>query len=227
MVIDVIIPAINEEKSLPGLINYLIKNGEGKVRVVVADGGSTDNTVEYSQSAGATVLQSPEKGRARQMNFGAQFSESEILYFVHADTYPPESFVNDILTSINHGYSAGCFRLSFDYEHPALKFYCWFTRFDINLFRFGDQTLFIKRDLFEKVERFDEKLIVMEDQEIVRSIKKISKFAILPKNVSTSARKYQQVGVYKLQLIFTCVLVMYYLGFDHQKIVDFYVRKIR
>ena len=218
-----IIPAFNEEESLPGLIRYLKKLlAKESSEILVIDGGSTDRTVELCAKAGAKVITSDRKGRSKQMNVGSQHAKGDVLYFLHADTRPPSSFVDDINEAIKKGFGAGCFRLSFDDLHPVLRFYAWFTRFDVNLFRFGDQSLFVKNKTFEQVGGFDEQLIVMEDQVIVKNIKEKSKFAILKKPVITSARKYRMIGVLKLQIIFTMVVVMFYLGIDQQKIARFY-----
>jgi rSAM/selenodomain-associated transferase 2 len=225
--ISVIIPAFNEEESIHDLIKYLFDNGKDHIEVILVDGGSTDTTREVAKAAGANVIQSPKKGRAKQMNFGANHAKYELLYFLHADTYPPKTFVADIIAEHESGYESGCYRLSFDNDHPILKFYSWFTRFDFDIFRFGDQSLFVRKDVFEKAGRFDESLIVMEDQEIVRELKKVSKFNIIKKAVITSARKYEKIGFVKLQFRFTSVLTMYYLGVDQQKLIDFYFRKIR
>ena len=225
--ISVIIPAFNEQESISELISFIFEHGGQDIEVILVDGGSEDLTVEMAKKTGAVALESPERGRSKQMNFGAKSATNRILFFLHADTYPPKSFRQDIIKAHQDGFGAGCYRLSFDKSHPILKFYCWFTRFDVDIFRFGDQGLFVAKDVFENVGRFDEKLIVMEDQEIVRSIKKVAKFRIFKDSVITSARKYEQVGIVKLQLIFTSILTKYYLGVDQQKIVDYYFRKIR
>lgn len=224
--ISIIIPAFNEQETIGDLVQFLRANSSIETEILVVDGGSTDNTINEAEQVGAKVIISPKKGRARQMNYGASQARFEVLYFLHADTYPPETYTNDIQIALNAGFDSGCFRLRFDDNHPALKFYSWFTKFDLNLFRFGDQSLFIKKDIFEIAGKFDESLIVMEDQEIIHAIKKVSKFKIINKEVTTSARKYMQVGVVKLQLIFTFIVIMYYIGIDQQKIVDFYIRKI-
>ena len=76
------------------------------------------------------------------------------------------------------------------------------------------------------MEGFDEELIVIEDQEIVKEIKKVSNFLIFQDSVITSARKYEKIGIVKLQLIFTAIMAMYYAGIDQQKIARFYYRAI-
>lgn len=76
------------------------------------------------------------------------------------------------MKSIEEDYIAGCYRLAFEPELPLLKLYAWFTKFDYDLFRFGDQSLFVTRDAFDKVDGFDQRLKVMEDQQIVVDLKK-------------------------------------------------------
>lgn len=226
--ISIIIPAFNEEAGLPELIRYLKSCASStSIEVIISDGGSSDNTVKYSEEAGALVFESPYKGRAKQMNFGASKAQGDILYFLHADTYPPEKFDSIIEATVSIGFEAGCFRLLFDNPHPLLSFYSWFTRFDIDVFRFGDQSLFVTKSVFEKIKGFDEELIVMEDQVIVKSLKEHTGFRILDASVKTSARKYEQIGYIKLQLIFSSILIMFYLGIDQQKLVSFYLKRIQ
>ncbi len=224
--ISVIIPAYNEEESLPELLKYLLGCSERvsgtAIEIIVVDGGSTDQTREKCMELGVKVVESRKKGRALQMNAGAEEAKGDTLYFLHADSYPPETFIDDIMQSVKSGNIAGCYRLAFDDNHPALAFYSWFTRFDFDFFRFGDQSLFVKKKVFTELGGFDESLIVMEDQEIVRRLKSMGKFNIISKNVKTSARKYRDVGVFKLQLIFTAILSGYYLGVSQERLVKFY-----
>lgn len=225
--ISVIIPVYNEQESLPALLEYLnAKCDKAETEILIVDGGSEDETVPIASKLGAKVCKSAEKGRSKQMNWGARQAEGDILYFLHADTFPPASFIDDIKIAVEKGYGAGCFRLSFDVQHPLLAFYSWFTRFDVNLFRFGDQSLFVKKSTWKKVGGFDESLIVMEDQVIISLLKKEAAFKIINKEVVTSARKYIQVGIINLQLVFTVIVLLFYAGVDHKKIVNFYRRQI-
>lgn len=223
IMLSIIIPAYNEEVALGELLPYLKKHiGPGEAEILVVDGDSTDNTRKVAEKLGARVLISPQKGRARQMNYGAENARGEVLYFLHADTVPPQGFMEEIEQKISAGFDAGCFRLRFDDEHPALRFFAWFTRFNLDVFRFGDQSLFVKKTPFEKIGGFREKLLVMEDQEIIKRLKNHAQFVIIKKAVITSARKYQRLGVFRLQFIFSIIVVLFYLRISQEVIVHFY-----
>ena len=227
MNISVIIPAYNEAELIRQTVSAILERADGALaEIIVADGGSTDKTTEYARAMGAKVLTSP-KGRAVQMNAGAREASGDILYFLHADSIPPEKFDRTITEAVSEGDVAGCFRLSFDSHHPLLRFYAWFTRFDVNAFRFGDQSLFIKREVFEEAGGFREDHIVMEDNEIVRRIRREYGFRIIPESVTTSARKYRETGVLKLQLVFTLIFVGYYMGVPQATLVSWYKKFIR
>lgn len=227
--ISVIIPTFNEERDIKATVRRLLKADESKLikEIIIADGGSTDNTVNEAVAEGVNVLMSPKKGRAAQMNFGASVASGKVLYFLHADTIPPSSFTKDIKEATNHGFDAGCYRLSFDHNHWFLKANCWFTRFDVDAIRFGDQSLFVTKDKFEKSGGFCEKHIVMEDQEFITRLKKICRFIIIKKPVLTSARKYLENGIYKTQGIFFIIFFMYKLGYSQEKLVHTYRKMIR
>lgn len=227
MKISIIIPVYNEEEFIAETIDQVITTSRNRVEeIIVVDGGSTDSTVQKVSETSAQVVTSPKKGRAAQMNYGAFKAKGDILYFLHADSIPPEGFDLKILSEVEQGSSAGCFRLAFDRDHWLLNFYAWCTRFDVDLFRFGDQSLFIKRDLFWEVGGFREDHVVMEDQEIIKRIKKRDFFSILPERVITSARKYRENGMLRLQLIFTLIVILYKLGFSQQKLVSVYKRLV-
>lgn len=227
MSISVIIPTFNEADSITDTIDKVRQHSNGHIlETLVVDGGSADQTIERANTAGAKTLESPKKGRAAQMNFGAKHAEGEIFYFLHADTHPPKNFDSAIKKAVNQNYQAGCFQLGFDDDHFLLRFYGWFTRFDIDLFRFGDQSLFITKDTFDELQGFQEDHIVMEDQEFVRRIKKNASFTILDKAVTTSAQKYRDNGIIKLQLVFTLILSLYYIGINQDQLVAIYKRLI-
>ena len=227
--ISVIIPTLNEQDYICGIIQHLRNTaGENAIEIIVSDGGSSDLTVAEATRAGADrVLRSRAKGRSAQMNYGASLAKGDILYFLHADTFPPADFASQIQGAIKRNYSAGCFRLSFDHPHWFLEANCWFTRFDFDAFRFGDQSLFIEADMFHRSGGFCEKHTVLEDQEIIRRVKKNARFIVMRTPVITSARKYLQNGIYKTQGSFFLIYLMYQLGFSQSQLIRTYKTIIR
>lgn len=227
--ISLIIPAYNEEESIAATIEAIKKRDAENLisEIIVSDGQSSDHTVEIATKAGAKVVISPKKGRSAQMNYGASLATSRILYFLHADSIPPENFTNYISRACEKGYTSGCFQLDFDHEHWFLKANCWFTRFDVNAIRFGDQSLFVRKDVFEKSGGFDEHLLMMEDQEIIHRIRKFGPFTVMKAAVTTSARKYLENGIYRMQFIFFRIWLMYYLGFSQEHLLKLHKKLIR
>ncbi|MDZ7720105.1 MAG: TIGR04283 family arsenosugar biosynthesis glycosyltransferase [Balneolaceae bacterium] len=221
--ISIIIPTYNEQERIGELLEYIGQCcAETPHEIIVADGGSNDRTVQIAKKSGAKVLHCSKKGRAPQMNRGAEHSKGSILYFLHADTFPPKNFVESIKRSFREGCRSGCFRLTFDDPHPILKFYGWCTRFKWTLFRFGDQSLFVEKTLFQQVRGFDESMIVMEDQKIVRELKKMSRFCLADATVTTSARRYKINGIFRLQAVFFLIVLFYYFGAPQETLVHVY-----
>ena len=227
--VSIVIPAYNEAPGIGALLAYLRQAtaGEPDLEIIVADGGSTDDTRALARRAGAVVVRSPSKGRAAQLNYGARRASGDILYFLHADSYPPPGFLADLQRARRQGYGSGCYRLAFDHEHWFLRFSAWCTRLPLLLVRFGDQSLFVQRELFARIGGFREDLLVMEDQEIVRRLQGRGRFLVLPRAVTTSARKYLANGVFRLQAIFAFIAGLYWLGVSQLRLVELYRRLIR
>ncbi|MEO6404727.1 MAG: TIGR04283 family arsenosugar biosynthesis glycosyltransferase [Ferruginibacter sp.] len=226
--ISIIIPTYNEAEQIAQTINKtLAANGKYEIEIIVVDGGSSDDTIAIAKKCGATVVISERKGRAAQMNKGASIAKADVLYFLHADSIPPNDFTSQILRANKEGAKSGCFRLQFDYDHWFLKANAWFTKFDVNAVRFGDQSLFVTKDVFQKTGGFNESLMMMEDQEIIHRIKKYGRFKVMNDVVITSARKYLDNGVYRMQSIFFRLWAMYYLGYSQEQLLKVHRRLVK
>lgn len=213
MKISIIIPTLNEEKYISILLEHLQKCTSHKNHeILISDGGSTDNTLAFSANYNVTILHSPSKSRAQQMNYAAQFAEGEILYFIHADCLPPLTFIEDINKEINLGNDAGCYRYKFDSDKFLLKINAWFNRFGGLICRGGDQTLFIKKDVFNNLNGFCEKHIIMEDYDFVQRLRKKYSFKIIPKYAMVSARKYEQNNWFKVNFANAIALFLFMTG---------------
>ncbi|MBU2995481.1 TIGR04283 family arsenosugar biosynthesis glycosyltransferase [Cellulophaga baltica] len=226
--ISVVIPVYNEEKNISRILKHLIENSSPNhiKEIIVVDGGSTDNTVNLALlNNRATVIHS-NKGRAKQLNFGAQRATSEIIYFLHADTFPPKNFDESIINTVAQGNKVGCFEMRFDSDSKFLNFFALLTKINHTICRGGDQSLFITKDFFIEMNGFNESYIIYEDNEFIARTYKATKFTILPDHVKTSARKHRNHGNVKLQYHFGVIHLKNILGAGPDELHDYYKRNI-
>ncbi len=222
--LSIIIPTFNEEKKIGDTINNVL-NGADKeniLEIIIADGGSIDDTIKIAKDLSAKTIIVSGKNRATQLNTGASIAKGAILFFLHADSIPSPGYSAKIIEAVNKKYHSGCFRLTFDHDHWFLKSNAWFTRFNVNAIRFGDQGLFSTKDAFKKSGGYNEKLFIMEDQEIIQRLKKNSSFKVLDSYVKTSARKYLSNGIYKTQGTFFIIWLLYYIGVSQKRLLKLY-----
>ncbi|NBC64845.1 MAG: glycosyltransferase [Bacteroidetes bacterium] len=223
MQVSLIIPTYNEEKTIGKLLRHLEKYRDDRLlEIIVVDGGSDDQTVEIVQKYNARCIVSEQKGRAAQMNMGVKNSSGDLLYFVHADSFPPTTYLDDMSIALQNGYRAGCYRFRFDSDRFLLKVNSWFTRFDRIMCRGGDQTLFITRNLFEKIGGFRDDFLIMEDYDLIQKIQRETHFKIIPKDVVVSARKYDKNQYLKVNFANFVVFMMYFFGARQQTMVSAY-----
>lgn len=221
--ISIVIPTYNEAENIARLVYYLAANSNNNAcEVIVSDGGSTDNTVSIAQSAGAKAVLSANKGRAAQMNYGASIAQGDILYFIHADTFPPISFAKDIEQAVSDSYAFGRYRTAFDSNKTILKINAFFTRFDWFVCYGGDQTLFMTKSLFNAIKGFNEQMLIMEDYDIVTRAKAIGRYKIFPEAALVSARKYDTNSWLKVQWANRTIVKMYKHGRSQQEMVSKY-----
>ncbi|XLS28706.1 TIGR04283 family arsenosugar biosynthesis glycosyltransferase [Flavobacteriaceae bacterium M23B6Z8] len=229
MKISIIIPVLNEADNLSKLIPHLHENSLSKniEEIIVSDGGSVDNSKEVIKKEQNVRFIIGPKGRALQMNKGARLAKGDILYFLHADSFPPAQFDKKILQAVSKKQEAGCFRLKFDDKHLLLRVSQWFTRWNFSICRGGDQSLFITKSLFEEMGGFNEDYTIYEDNEFTNRLYKKSSFIVLPEYVLTSARKYRNIGVFKLQYHFAVIHLKKIFGASPETLYSYYRKHIR
>ena len=110
-------------------------------------------------------------------------------------------FEEDIKKFVKKGVDVGCYRFQFDKKALPLKFNAWWTRFDFMFCRGGDQTLFVKKSVFNELKGFNPEYVIMEDFDFIRRARKHFKFKIIPKDVLVSARKYKHNSYFKVNAV--------------------------
>ncbi|WP_033960027.1 TIGR04283 family arsenosugar biosynthesis glycosyltransferase [Psychroserpens jangbogonensis] len=231
--ISIIIPVLNEEKDLGKLLVHLNENSSKSniSEIILVDGGSQDNTcalIAYMQTiySNITLLQS-EKGRAKQMNLGAKNATGNILYFLHADSFPPKNYDELILNEVNNNNLSGCFRMQFDSNHWWLRLASWLTQFSWRACRGGDQSQFITRELFDDIGGYDESFIIYEDNILINALFERKQFVVINKKIRTSARLYKKHGIWKLQYHFWTIYIKKWFGASADDLFAYYKKHIR
>lgn len=222
--LSIVIPTHNEKENIEGLFKILSKQLKQhpslQVEVLaILSGGNSDGTEHLQTTGPFHIVKCPGKGRAVQMNMGAQLAKGSILAFLHADSIPPNGFLNNIFETITDGFGAGLFSYRFDKSGPLLKINEFFTAKDGLFTGAGDQCLFITKANFEILGGFNEDQVIMEDFEFWDKIKKNKiTYKIVNNNLVVSARKYDYNSYLRVNFTNLVLFVMYKIGFTPEKI---------
>lgn len=220
-VISIIVPVLNEEKTIENTLIRLCAL-QGEKEIIVVDGGSSDNTVKMAFKYGI-VLES-QKGRAKQMNTGASVARGSILWFVHSDSLVSTDSLEGIERAIAQGYIGGGFSLYFyDYDTKFMRFVSksstWRAKY-LGLY-FGDQGVFVKKDIFHELGGFKE-IELMEDWELAKRLQRKGKMKMLDIKIGTSARRFKTGGQLKTLLLMHKLKVLYISGVSPSKLNKMY-----
>lgn len=228
MKLSIIIPVLNEEENIALLLPHLFGNATSNniAEVIVVDGGSQDNTKEVALQNGAKVVSS-QRGRAKQMNTGVKYASGDVFYFLHADSFPPNNFDQYILDEVKKGNQAGCFQMKFNHNHWWLRLASWLTQFKWRACRGGDQSQFITRQLFDEIGGYDESYAIYEDNILINELYKRKQFVVITQWITTSARRYEEVGIWKLQYHFWTIYVKKWFGASADDIHRYYLKYIK
>ncbi|MFV8334154.1 TIGR04283 family arsenosugar biosynthesis glycosyltransferase [Flavobacterium sp. XS1P32] len=223
MILSIIIPTFNEAAIIGKTITYLQNNLLGKAyEIIISDAGSTDNTIAIAQSLGIKALHSPLKGRAGQMNYGAQNATGTVYFFVHADCLPPPTFFDLIENAIQNNFDCGSFRTRFDSSNLLLRINSFFTQFNYLFFRGGDQGIFVTKKVWDQVGSYNEEMFIMEDYDYLERLWKNATFKLIPKPTLVSARKYEENSWLTVQLANLKIVNMYKKGASQSDMINEY-----
>lgn len=206
MRLSIIMPVLNEEAILEDQLIRLKKQCEAhKCELLIVDGGSQDRTVAIAEKYGRVIHVA--RGRAVQMNTGAEAANGEVLLFLHADTQlPPDAFQAIEQAMQRPGVVGGAFQICFNCDQWPYRLVAWATNLRSRLRKSftGDQAYFIRTSSFQAVGGYPDQPL-MEDLEIITRLKTIGHFILLPQYVVTSARRHSRIG------LLPSVLFMWYL----------------
>lgn len=221
--LSVIIPALNEQDHIIDILESVQRGLP--LEIVVADGGSTDNTCKLAAGFGACVI-SGKPGRARQMNAGAAKAAGTLLLFLHADTILPQGWSRVVIETLQRpGVVAGAFGFGVAGDFRGKRILEWAAnwRSRWRQMPYGDQALFLRRDVFEEEGGFAD-LPIMEDYEFVRRLRGQGRILTVKERARTSARRWLRLGVIQTTLRNRLMIVAYHLGVRPHKLVKIYRR---
>ena len=222
--LSIIIPTLNEAIGIQELLLSLAPLRKKGCEIIVIDGGSRDRTKEIASPHADSVINAP-KGRAFQMTTGAEKANSDILLFLHADTFLPDDAINLILKGIDKGHHWGRFDIQLTGNHSILKLIALMMNWRSRLtgIATGDQGIFVTKKAFEEVGRFPE-IALMEDIAISKKLKLLGKPYCITEKVTSSWRRWEKHGVFRTMVLMWILRLMYFLGANPEKLALIYSR---
>jgi rSAM/selenodomain-associated transferase 2 len=224
--VSIIVPTLNEASQIVQTL-IALEALEGKKEIVVADGGSDDNTVELARKCGVTVVHAS-RGRGLQLHAGAGRSQGDILWFVHADTLPPVHALKEILSALSApSVAGGNFGLTFDGPSRAAQ---WLTAIYPALRRlnlcYGDSGIFIRRDVYQRIGGF-RPFALFEDLDLLKRLRKAGRFVHLECRMVTSSRRFENKNFAVMWAYWTVLQILYWSGLSPNLLARWYYRARR
>jgi rSAM/selenodomain-associated transferase 2/rSAM/selenodomain-associated transferase 1 len=220
---SVIIPTLNEAAVIAACLEQVRALGPD-IELIVADGGSGDDTAAIAREKGAVVCLSP-PGRGVQCNAGAERAGGDILLFLHADTaLPPDALVSIVSIFKDEKAQLATFGIKFDIEHRLLRLYSRLARLNLPFGRFGDQCIVIRKTLFWSLGGFRD-WPLFEDTDLICRAGRLTRVEWLPGEVTTSARRFLENGILRQELHNVFLTIQFILGVSPEKLAARYRRQ--
>jgi rSAM/selenodomain-associated transferase 2 len=224
MRISVVIPALNEAKVIHDtLADIATLRGAGH-EIIVVDGGSSDATVAVAALHADSVISAP-RGRAAQMNAGADAASGDVLWFLHADTRVPCDAAEAILSTMENGCAWGRFDIRLSGGSAMLRVVerVMNLRSCVTGIATGDQGIFVSREMFREVNRYPE-IPLMEDVSLSKSLRSREKPCCVRRCLVTSSRRWEQNGIWRTILQMWWLRLCFALGGDPENLARRYYR---
>ena len=219
--ISVIIPTWCEESLVASSVRDGLALGD---EVIVADGGSTDETAAAARAAGARVVIAP-RGRGPQLHAGACDARGDVLLFLHADAKLPAAARGAIVEALaDEAVIGGNFYLRFVPASFAARLFTWANDVRRRRLRiyYGDSAIFVRRSTYESLGGF-RTMPIFEDYELVRRLERAGRTAYVRSiTVEASARRFEQAPIRTL-VIWTVLQFLYSaIGVSPHRLARFY-----
>jgi rSAM/selenodomain-associated transferase 2 len=227
-VLSIIVPILNEQQTIETSLSALQPLRRRGVEVIVVDGGSEDNSFRLASPLCDRVIVA-RRGRASQMNAGAQQSAGAQLLFLHSDTVLPKGAQEAIDQALT---PPGCVWGRFDVKIDSPLRLLNGIAFMMNLrsrwtgIATGDQAIFVKRSAFEQIGGFPA-ISLMEDIALSKSLKRLSSPACIRAKVTTSGRRWEENGIVRTVLLMWRLRLAYLLGADPSRLAEQYAHARR
>jgi rSAM/selenodomain-associated transferase 2 len=221
--ISVVIPALDEARRLEPLLAALAREPVAH-EVIVADGGSEDDTRSVAESAGATVVVTP-PGRGRQLREGAKRARGDALLFLHADSGFPEGGLVAVERALEDQPQCpgGNFRLLFDGDDEFSRWLEGFYAFiRARGFYYGDSALFVRRRVYDALGGI-RPLALMEDYDFVRRLEEAGETcSIAEPPLITSSRRFRGRRPAAIVAGWLVIHLLFHLGVDAEMLARLY-----
>ncbi len=212
--ISVVIPCLNEAAICVPRLTALQPLRRDGHELILVDGGSEDDTKFLAQSLVDRML-CGEPGRASQMNLGAESATGDVLWFLHLDTALPDEASRQVLQQAFDGPGWGRFDVRLSGGRSAFRVIERMMNLRSRLTGMvtGDQGMFVRRELFERVGGFPQ-IALMEDLAISKRLKRLARPACLRSRVVTSSRRWERNGLWRTVALMWFLRSAYRLGAD-------------
>ena len=224
MQVSIIIP-VYKENEINKIIDSIITNQTSITYEIIVVDGDEGTTIREIRDESVIKLTS-QKGRSYQMNEGFKKAKGDILLFLHADTFLPKHALEEIVDALEapSKYSAGAFDIAFDSENKIInkigQIASWRSR-TLKL-PFGDQAIFVKKDIFEQIGGYKE-IDLMEDINFIQKLKrKKHRIIILEEKILTSARRWEEKGQILNTVRNLILQFLYFVGVNPNTLAKFY-----
>jgi len=218
--ISVIVPVRGERPEVArGFARYC---GPPESELLIAATEDDRETIAAFEREGARIIEGP-GARGARLSRAASASRGEILFFLHADSQPPENALDLVRETLAAGAAGGALSLAYDGGGAAMRWVAWWANLRSRWWKlpFGDQGIFCRRDAYELAGGFRD-LPICDDVDLVLRLRRAGRFVVRPESTVTSPRRYLRRGPARQVVRTWAVLLGYFAGVDPKRLERWY-----